>query len=424
MMTSDLAMIGRLGDQVVAAASLAHAILFAVFVLGMGVVSAVATLAAQGYGARNPRYVRRASCAGIWAGITFGVPLSIGMLWGKELLVALGQESGAASIAEQYLIGLTWCLVPAWVFIALRGFMGAVNRPEPALWITLVAIPANSALAYALIFGAAGLPRLEMLGAGIATTIVNILMCAAALWFVQTRRPFRKYHIAGGLWRFDVPLTLELLRVGLPISGAFLLEVGLFSAAALMMGRFGVTALAAHQIALQTAAIMFMVPFGISMAATVRVGHAVGRRDGEGARRAGFTAIHLAVGFMAGMTVLVLFSRQAIPAAFLGEAAAGATETVRLVGLFLVCGSMFFIFDGIQTVAAGALRGLSDTRIPLFLAALGFWGVGFVGSYLLAFVKEVGPVGIWLGLTLGLVSFASMLVARFHYLTHRGRIPG
>ncbi|MGH6873415.1 MAG: MATE family efflux transporter, partial [Aestuariivirgaceae bacterium] len=241
MMTSDLAMIGRLGDAAVAAASLAHAVLFTVFVTGMGLVSAVAPLAAQGFGSRDPRRVRRATRVGIWAAVLLGIPLSLGQLWGKDLLEALGQEKEAATLAARYLNGLAWCLVPAWIFIALRGFMGAVNRPEPALWITIAAIPANAALAYGLIYGAAGLPRLDLLGAGAATTIVNILMCVAALWFVQTQSPFRKFHVFGRFWRFDPQLMSKLFHVGLPIAGTFLLEVGLFSAAALMMGRFGTT---------------------------------------------------------------------------------------------------------------------------------------------------------------------------------------
>lgn len=423
MMTSDLAMIGRLGDEAVAAASLAHAVLFTVFVTGMGLVSAVAPLAAQGFGGRDPRRVRRATRVGIWAAVLLGIPLSVCQLWGEELLVVLGQTPRAAALAERYLVGLAWCLVPAWVFIALRGFMGAVNRPQPALWITLAAVPANALLAYCLIYGAAGFPRLDLLGAGLATTIVNIFMCAAAIWFAQTRPPFRKFHVFSRFWRFDPQIMAKLLIIGLPISGAFLLEVGLFAAAALMIGQFGTNALAAHQIAVQTAAIMFMVPFGISMAATVRVGHAVGRRDPEGTRRAGFAAIAMAAAFMGAMTLLVLVARYELPNAFLGAAAENSKTTVDLVALFLVCGAAFFVFDGIQTTATGALRGLNDTRVPLIMALIGFWLVGFGGAYVFAFVDGWGPVGIWIGLSLGLTVFAVLVMGRFHLLTRRRYLP-
>ena len=423
MMTSDLAMIGRLGDEAVAAASLAHAVLFTVFVMGMGLVSAVAPLAAQGFGGRDPRRVRRATRVGIWAAILLGIPLSLCQLWGEQFLIVLGQTPRAAALAERYLVGLAWCLVPAWVFIALRGFMGAVNRPEPALWITLAAVPANALLAYGLIYGAGGLPELDLLGAGLATTIVNILMCGAAVWFAQTQRPFRKFHVFGRFWRFDPQIMAKLLVVGLPISGAFVLEVGLFAAAALMIGQFGTNALAAHQIAVQTAAIMFMVPFGISMAATVRVGHAVGRRDAEGTRRAGFTAIAMAAAFMGAMTLLVLVARYKIPYAFLGASVENSRTTVDLVALLLVFGSAFFVFDGMQTTATGALRGLNDTRVPLLMAFVGFWLIGFGGAYVFAFVAEWGPVGIWFGLSLGLSVFAVLVMGRFHLLTRRRYLP-
>ena len=182
MMTTDLALLGRLGDQVVAAAALAHTVLFVAFVLGMGLVSAVAPLAAQAYGARNPRVVRRALRVGLWAAVLLGVPLSVMQFYGRDILLALGQTEQAASLAARYLYGLAWSMIPAWWFIALRGFMGAVNRPEPGLWITLAAIPANALLAYGLIHGDFGLPKLDLLGAGIATTIVNLGMCAAAIW--------------------------------------------------------------------------------------------------------------------------------------------------------------------------------------------------------------------------------------------------
>jgi len=423
MMTSDLALLGRLGDHVVAAVALAHTMLFAAFVIGMGVVSAVAPLAAQAFGTREPRMVRRSLRVGLWAATLLGVPLSFGQIYGEDLLVALGQSPAAAHLASDYLYGLAWCLVPAWWFIAIRGFMGAVNRPEPALWITVAAIPANLLLAYALIYGAFGLPRLELFGAGLATSLVNIGMCAAAIWIAYASRPFRKYQILGHCWRCDWALLGRLFWVGAPISGSFLLEYGVFAAAALLMGWLGTVELAAHQIALQIASIMFMVPFGISMAATVRVGHAAGRVDPAGTRRAGLAALLLAVGFMAAMTVLVALGRGQIPALFLGESAADAGATGRLAATLLLVGASFFIADGIQTVAAGALRGLNDTRVPLLFAAICFWAIGFAACYILGFTLGFGAIGIWIGLSLAVMLYAVLLVWRFHALTKRGYLP-
>src|SRR5262249_47285677 len=152
MMTTDLVLIGRLGDLPLAAAALAHTVLFVCFTLGLGIVAAVAPLAAQAYGARRPRMVRRALRVGLWAAIALGVPLALLQLRGGDILLALGQQPASSALAGRYLAGIGWALIPAWCFIALRNFMGALNRPEPALWITLVAIPINGFLAYALIF--------------------------------------------------------------------------------------------------------------------------------------------------------------------------------------------------------------------------------------------------------------------------------
>ena len=423
MMTTDLVLLGRLGDHVVAAAALAHTVLFAAYTLGMGLVSAVAPLASQAFGARKPRFVRRAVRVGVWAALLTGVPLTALQLWGEDILLALGQPPESAGLAGRYLVGLSWCLVPSWIFIALRNFMSAVNRPEPALWITLAAIPLNGLVGYGLIYGAFGLPQLDILGAGLATTIVNIVMCAAAVWFAYTRHPFKKYHVLGRFWRFDPMLFGRLLTVGLPISGAFLLEFGLFAAAALLVGRIGTVALAAHAIALQTAAILYMVPFGISLAATVRVGQAVGRRDAAGTRLAGLAALGLAAAFMAAMTLMVIASRHTVPLLFLGAVAATAADTVALASTLLVLGATFSITDGVQSVAAGALRGLNDTRVPLVIAAFSFWVAGFAMSYVLGFPLGFGAVGVWTGLSIGTGVYALLLLWRFHALTRAGYMP-
>ena len=424
MMTTDLALIGRLGDAAVASVGLAHLILFVGFVFGMGLVSAVATLAAQAYGARKPRMVRRSLRMGLWAAVILGVPINVIQLWGEDILLAVGQTNEAAALAARYLAGLAWSMIPAWCFIALRNFMGAVNRPEPALWITLAAIPINALLAYALIHGHYGLPRLDLLGAGLATTFVNIAMCIAAVWVCYACHPFKKYRVLGRFWRMDWELMRQLIIIGVPISGTMLLEWGLFSAAAILIGWLGTTALAAHQIALQIAAILFMVPFGISLAATVRVGHAVGRGDPVGMRRAGFAAMALGAAIMVALTLLVVVFRHAIPLIFLGDTvAAAASETAWLAAALLVVGATWFIADGVQGIAAGALRGLNDTRVPMLYAALSFWLVGFNAAYALAFWAGIGVFGVWIGFSLGLWLFAVLLTVRFQNLTARGDLP-
>src|SRR5258705_6629292 len=234
MMTTDLALIGRLGSDAVAAVGLAQMILFAGFALGMGPVSAVAPLAAQAFGARNPRMVRRSLRVGLWAAVMLGIPVNAVQLWGEDILIAGGQSPEAAALAARYLTSLAWSMIPAWCFIALRNFMGAINHPEPALWVTLAAVPINGLLAYALIYGAFGLPSLDLLGAGLATTFVNVAMCIVAVWICYAIAPFRKFRVLGRFWRPDWKLLGQLFLIGAPISGSMALEWGLFSSAALL----------------------------------------------------------------------------------------------------------------------------------------------------------------------------------------------
>jgi len=416
MMTTDIAMIGRLGSEAMAAAALAHTVFFVSFTFGMGLVSAVAPLAAQAFGARNPHLIRRSLRVGMWAALLISLPMMALAFRGEQILLMLGQAPTSAHLAQQYLLGLAWGMLPALWFMAIRGFMSAVNRPEPILWITLAAIPANAALVYVLLYGAFGLPELGLLGVGLASSIVNLATFLAGLWFATRRRPFRKYHVLGHFWRTDWQLMRKLVIIGAPISISFLLEYGLFGAAGLLMGVISTTALAAHQIALQVAAILYMVPFGISMAATVRVGHAVGRGDAGGVRRAGYIATWLGIVLAAILTLAVIISRFGIAEVFLGES---TDATAELSATLLLVGSTLFIADAIQTIAAGALRGMNDTRIPLLFAVLSYWLIGFACACWLGFWTSWGAVGVWIGLSVGTAIFAILLLLRFRALTSK-----
>jgi len=241
-------------------------------------------------------------------------------------------------------------------------------------------------------------------------------MFLAVVWFATYRRPFRKYHVFGHFWRIDWRLMWRLIVIGAPISISFLLEYGLFGAAGLLMGLISTTALAAHQIALQVAAILFMVPFGISMAATVRVGHAIGRGDAGAVRRAGYVATWLGIVLAAILTLAVIVSRFGIAEIFLGES---TDATAELSATLLLVGSTFFIADAIQTVAAGSLRGMNDTRIPLLFAILSYWLIGFTCACLLGFRTPLGAVGVWIGLSVGTAVYAALLLLRFRQLTRK-----
>lgn len=413
MMSTDLAFIGRLGGDAVAAAALAGTVYFVGSTFGMGLMSAVAPLAAQAYGAADAGLVRRALRVGLWAGLFIALPIMLIALNGEAILLALGQAPGVAHLAQNYLAGLAWGIAPMLSFLALRSFMGAVNRPEPVLWITLAAIPLNALLVYPLLYGQWGFPQLGLTGVGLATSTVNLGTFLAGLWFATCRAPFRDYHVLARLQRIDWRLMRQLLVIGAPISLSFLLEYGLFSAAAILMGLISTAALAAHQIALQITAILFMVPFGISMAATVRVGHATGRNDAIGVRRAGLMAMLLGVSLAVLFTVGIILARYDIVQLFLGSGLADAEATAALAATLLLVGTTFFITDALQTIAVGALRGIKDTRVPLLLAVLGYWLIGFPASYVLGLRTALGATGIWIGLSLGTAIYAALLVMRF-----------
>src|SRR4051794_34941110 len=418
MMTTDLALIGRLGEDAVAAAALAHTVYFVSFTFGLGLVVAVSPLAAQAFGAGDFGRMRRALRLGLWIALLISMPMMASPLYGEQILLTLGQAPHSAALAQRYLNGLAWGIAPALGFVALRGVMSAMNRPQSPLWITLGAIPANAALVYVLIHGLFGLPELGLLGAGLATTLVNLGTFIAALGIVAWRKPYADFRPLAKLWRIDWPLLRELVALGAPISFAMLMEYGLFSSAALLMGLISTTALAAHQIALQVTAVLFMVPLGIGMAATVRVGHAFGRNEPDAVRRAGLVAALLGIAFVAALTIAIVLGRYALGRLFFGSGDASAA-TVELTATLLLVGATFFIADGLQTIIGGALRGLNDTRMTLVFAAIGYWCIAFPIAWMLAFYAHLGAIGVWIGLSIGSFVYAGLLILRFERLARR-----
>ncbi|MEM7774400.1 MAG: MATE family efflux transporter [Pseudomonadota bacterium] len=418
MFTTDLALIGRLGDTYLAAGALAHTVLFATFLLGMGLVSAVAPLTAQAVGAGDDRLVRRSLRVGIHAALALAVPtIALVQIYSEPMLVALGQVPAVAKDAAVYLSSLIWAVVPGWVFLAMRGYISAVGSAQPTLWITVAAIPLNLALAYVLIFGGFGIPALGLVGAGLATTIVNTGTCLAALWVVTRWHTYARYEPLVRFWRPDWAHFAKLMIVGLPIAAAMSLEHGLFTASNLMAGGFGVPQLAAHQIALQFAAIAFMIPLGIGMAASVRVGLAFGAGNPASARRAGFVALGLGVIVTVATMIATIAASSIVPMFFLGAETEANRATFQLASALMIFAAAFFIVDGLQTVAAGALRGFNDTAVPMLLAAFSFWGIGFPASWYLTYTLDFGVRGIWIGLLIALACYAASLIWRFELMS-------
>jgi multidrug resistance protein, MATE family len=423
MLTTDVVLIGRLGEEALAAGALGHVVLFSAFVIGMGTVMATAPLAAQAFGAKRPRTLRRVVRQGLWVALLLTVPfcLLVAPVAGGMLRL-LGQPPTVAALAHEFLSTLLWCLPGAIGFTVLRNFAAAVDRPMPALWVMLAGVPVNALLAWALIFGRLGAPRLELAGAGLASALVNFAMFVAMLFIATRMAPFRRYRILGRFWRPDWVIFRRIFTLGLPIAGVFLMEYGIIAFAAVMMGWIGATAIAAHQIALQIASISFMVPFGIGQAATVRVGHALGRGDPEGVRRAGWCAFALGLVFMAGMSLLIVTMPATLAALFIDPAAPGGARVVELAAGLLLIAAAFQLSDGAQTIGLQALRGLNDTTVPMAIALAGYWAIGFPAGYGLGFVAGWGATGIWIGLAAGLGAVAVMATWRFVRMTSPGAV--
>lgn len=419
MTTTDLALIGRIGPEALAAAALGATIFLIGFTLGVGLLAPIAPLAAQAFGAKDLAAVRCTLRMGLWAALLLSLPIMAFALHGEQILLAFGQASDVARLAQRYLFGLAWGVVPALWFQGFRNFMAAVHRPQPALWITLAAIPVNALMAYILIYGKLGLPPLGLFGAGLASTFVNFTMFLAVLWFATIRHPFRDYQVLAHFWHFDWPFMQRLIVTGIPISLILLLEYGLFSAAGLLAGLVSISALTAHQIAFQVDLMLYVVPLGISTAAAVRVGHALGRGDAPGVKRAGLIAILLGILAAAILTSGVVAMRFQITGLFLDQTTDGGGATAELAANLLLIGASFFISDAAQHVAAGGLRGLKDTRVPLLFAGIANWAIGFTLSYVLGLKIGLGAIGIWIGLSVGTTVYAGFLILRFLLLASR-----
>ncbi|WP_375451913.1 MATE family efflux transporter [uncultured Devosia sp.] len=411
--TTDVIMLGWLGPRYLAASTLGTTFLMPFLLAGFGIVGAVAPLVAQARGARDIKAVRRIVRQGAWAAIALGAVM-VPVIWQiRPLFLALGQDPDATAMAEQFIHIAVWMLFPALLLTLLRSLLSAFDATRIILVISVVGFLFNLGINYLLIFGSFGFPRLELRGAAVATLSTNVLMFALMLAYVLRHRRLKRFHILHHFWRPDWWRFRQIFHIGVPIGLTVLAEVSLFTAAALLMGRLGTDEVAAHAIALQCASMAFMVPLGIGAAATVRVGMAYGRSDPHGVRRAGWTAIGLGVGFMALSCLVFLTLASWIVALFLNAGDPANVNALALAASFLVVAGVFQLVDGAQVVAAHALRGLSDTTIPMLFAIAGYWLIGLPIAYVLGFVLQWRGVGIWLGLAAGLAFVAIVLVIRF-----------
>lgn len=407
----DTMLVGRVSAEAIGAVSIGSHIFYTVAITGMGMLLGLDYLVSRAMGAGQADDARRALAQGIYLSVGLAVLLIAVLLALLPRLESLGVRPEVAREAVPYLRALTWSTLPLLLYAALRRYLQAVGAVRPVMMALLSANLINAAAAWALIFGHFGLPALGAEGAGWATCFSRLYMFLYLLVYLL------RYERCAGAgrrvsYRPDLARLAELARLGLPAALQILLEMGVFAAAALLAARLSPDALAGHQIALSLASFTFMMPLGVSSAAAVRVGHALGRADAAAATRAGWTAVAIGALFMSAAGLTFVAVPHALVRAFTTDAAV-ISVGVSLLGIAAV----FQLFDGLQVVSTGALRGTGDTRTPMVSNLVAHWFIGLPLGYALCFHFGWGVRGLWVGLCSGLIAVALTLIAMWSWRT-------
>ncbi|MBM7066868.1 MATE family efflux transporter [Actibacterium sp. 188UL27-1] len=408
---TDTVMLGWYGVEALAAVVLASSYFFILFIVGAGFAWAVMPMVAAAAEADDTVQIRRITRMGLWLSLLFAMAAIPLMLFSGPVLVFLGQEPALAADAQSYLSILGWGMIPAIGVMVLKSYLAALERTRIVLWMTLAAAILNAALNYVLIFGNFGAPELGVRGAAIASLAMHGLSVIVII--VYARAVFPEHALFVRLWRPDWEAFRSVFQLGWPIGLTSLAESGLFIATAIMMGWLGTLPLAAHGIALQIASLTFMIHLGLANAATVRAGRAHGRMDPDHLRRGGVVVIAMSMVFSA----LTIFAFLTWPELWIGlflSPDAEARPQLLAIGVSLLAmAALFQLADGLQVLALGLLRGVQDTRAPMIMAGVSYWGCGMPASYYLGFTLGWGGVGVWLGLVIGLALAAALLMWRF-----------
>ena len=403
----DTVMVGRLPDSATAigAVSLGTTLFYTIGLFASGIMLGLDTLVSQAYGAGRLEECHRTLWNSLYLALVLSPAVMIAVLACVPLLASFGLSAELVGETAPFLRALIWSTLPLTVYFAVRRYLQSMNIVKPVVFALVSANLVNLVGNWALVYGHLGLPRFGVPGSGWSTCVSRFYMMAvllaAAVYYDRER--------SSGLWRSsclpEAKRLIELLRLGLPAASQLLAEIGAFTLATFLIGRLGSLALAGHQIALNVASITFMVPMGISSAAAVRVGHAVGACDARGAAHSGWMALLFAAGFMSCSGLTLLFFARPIARIYTPDPAV-VSSGARL----LMVAAIFQLFDGIQVVATGALRGAGDTRTPMIANLAGYWAIGLpLGAYL-CFRSHRGAVGMWAGLCLALILIGSTLL--------------
>lgn len=408
---TDTVMLGWYDVTALAAGTIASTLFFSIFILGAGFGQAVTPLVASAVEADDEVQARRVTRMGLWLSIIYGLIVAVPFFWAKDILIAIGQDPAVAAMAHIYLQIIIWQMVPALMVMTLKSFLAALEHTAVILWSTLGTALLNVLLNYVLIFGNWGAPELGIRGAAIASLSVTIV---TVLWLaIYILRTLPQFELFRNFWRPDSEIMARVFRLGWPIGLTSLAESGLFGATAIMMGWIGPIPLAAHGIALQLAGLTFVIHIGLSQAATVRAGRAVGRGDLPHLRRGGVAAIAMSILVALCTSALFLTAPELLISLFIDPQEPERARLLQVGASLVMIAALFQLVDASQVLALGLLRGVQDTTVPMLMATISYWVVGLPVSYVLGFWFGFGAVGLWFGLVIGLALAAMLLMWRF-----------
>ncbi|MFQ1701794.1 MATE family efflux transporter [Loktanella agnita] len=408
---TDTIMLGWYDVTALAASTIANTMFFVFFIVGAGFGQAVTPLVAAAVEKDDEVQVRRVTRMGLWLSIIYGLFVTIPFFWAEDILLAMGQEPDVAALAHVYLQIVIWQMIPALIVMTMKSFLAALEYTAIILWSTIGMAVMNVFFNYVLIFGNWGAPELGIRGAAIASLSVTITTVLILMIYAVRKLP--QFELLRNFWRSDTEIMRHVFRLGWPIGLTSFAEVGLFSASAVMMGWIGEVSLAAHGIAIQLASITFMVHIGLSQAATVRAGRALGRQDEPSLRRGGITAIGLSAVFAVLTSAVFLSIPETLVSLFVDPDEPQREALLIAGGGLVMVAALFQVVDSAQVMALGLLRGVQDTTVPMYMATISYWVIGLPASYVLAFPLGYGGLGLWLGLVVGLAVAAVLLMWRF-----------
>lgn len=413
----DTIMMGRLNTASLAAGGLAATTFQMLLTIITGFVMSVGVLAAEAYGAGKKDRIVGLARQGLWLSLLLALPFMVFIWQMTPVLKLLGQPEEVTVLAQRYFSSISIGVLPALGFAMLRGYVSAFSLANVVTVIVAIGTAFNISCNYVLGFGKFGFPRMELAGFGLGSGLSLWLMFWLFVAYILRHPELKQYRFWRGWKHPNAVILRRLMAIGLPIAVTYVLELGLFLAVTYMAGSLGTNVLAAHQIAFQIMALIFMVPIGMSLAVTARVGLWFGIRDGAGVRRAGFVAIASTISFLFVSAIALTFYRHSLVGLFIDLQDPQNEPVIALAMSLLLIAAIAQMIDGVQRITMSALYGLQDARVPMMMSAVAFWGIGIPTGYALCFLAGWGAVGLWIGQYIGVAVAGVIFVWRFYRLT-------